>query len=49
MYSRLSNILTAEQKDFVQNLAYRYDQIEARDNSEFKKKMFGVDIQYELV
>ena len=49
IFSDLSSVLTADHKDFVQNLAYRYDQLEARDNSTFSKKMFGLDIQYELV
>jgi hypothetical protein len=46
IFSTLSNVLTADSdhKDFVQNLAYRYDQLEARDNSTFSKKMFGLDI-----
>lgn len=30
-------------------MAYRYDQIEARDNSTFTKKLFGVDLQLEIV
>jgi hypothetical protein len=43
------DIFKSSQRDYMQKLSYRYDQIEQRDNSEFTKKMFGVDVVNEVV
>jgi len=43
-FKNACDILSSDHIDFIQNLAYRYDQLEARDNSAFSKKMFGVDV-----
>lgn len=33
----------------IQTMAYRYDQLESRDNSDLSKKMFGVDLNLEVM
>ena len=42
-------LLSTEQRDYIQQLAYRYEQLERKENSDFTKKMFGVDLAHELV
>jgi hypothetical protein len=41
--------LSTEQRDYIQQLAYRYEQLERKENSDFTNKMFGVDLAHELV
>ena len=45
----LTEILTPDQKDHIQQLSFRYEQLELKENSQFTKKMFGVDVSNEVV
>ena len=48
-FMALSEILTPDQKQKIQRVAYRYDQIELRDNLRYYKLNFGVDIADQVV
>jgi hypothetical protein len=37
-------VFDSDLKDTIQTMSYRYDQLEARDNSEFTKRLFGMDL-----
>lgn len=48
----LASILRAlddDSREKVQQLAYRFDQLEIKDNSALTKKLFGVDLPHEVV
>jgi len=45
----LIGILSDEDREKIQRIAYRYDQIELRDNLRSYKLLFGVDISHQVV
>lgn len=48
-FSSLTDSLSIEHKEYIQQLAYRYEQLESKESSNFMKKMFGADISREVV
>lgn len=47
--SQLTQSLSSEHKEYIQQLAYRFEQLESKESSTFMKKMFGADISKEVV
>lgn len=46
---KVVNALSDSHIDTIQAMAYRYDQLEIKDNSHLTNKLFGVDITHEFV